>query len=67
MGDELSLDMARHQVDPAQYLTCLQAPDSAGGVNTGGTYREETQDLLNGILSTFFSPFYFSMRPTKAV
>lgn len=33
VGDELSLDVSGHLVDSPQHLTCLQAPDSAGGVD----------------------------------
>lgn len=36
VSNQLSLYMSRHQVNSSQHLTCLQPPDGAGGVNTGG-------------------------------
>lgn len=36
VSNQLSLHMSRHQVDSSQYLTRLQPPDGAGGVDAGG-------------------------------
>lgn len=46
MGNELRFDVTRHQVDPAQHLSSLQAPDCTGGVDTGSTCTENRHPLL---------------------
>lgn len=53
MRNELGLHMARDQVYPAQNLARLQTPNSAGCVDTRGTWKKTTSVSKINIITNY--------------